>query len=99
MLAIQKQPRYFSRLMKLPNGAEALVVFMLIERNGHLVAKAVYAEALDVKSVPEEKVCALPGVKSPTEFVPVKSIFGDFVADFSRDYSFVMSQRTRAPSF
>jgi hypothetical protein len=99
MLAIQKSPKYFSRMMTMPNGVPALVVFELIERNGHLVAKAVYAEAVDTSTIPEEKVFALPGVKSPVEFIPIKSVFYHQVSDFLKDFSFVKSQRTRAPSF
>jgi len=83
----------------MPNGIEALVFFELIERNGHLIAKAIYAEAIDINSVPEQKVYCLPSVISPTEFIPVKSIFSDFVSTFSKDFSFIMSQPTRAPNF
>ena len=99
MLAIQKQPKYFSRFMSMPNGTQAWVVFELIERNGHLVAKAIYAEAVNTSSIPEEKVYALPGIKSPVEFVPVQFFPGEVSHSFLKDYSFVLSQPTRAPSF
>lgn len=98
MLAIQKQVKYFSRMMTMPNGVEALVVFELIERNGHLVAKAIYAEAIDASTIPEQKVYALPGIKSPVEFVPVQFFTSNFIHSFLKDFSFVKSQRTRAPS-
>ena len=99
MLAVQKQIKYFSRIMTRPDGSQVLVVFELIERNEHLVARAVYAEALDADTVPEQKVYALPGVKSPTEFVLVKSIFGHFVSIFSKDFSFMTCSIARAPNF
>jgi hypothetical protein len=99
MLAIQKQPKYFSRMMTMPNGVEALVVFELIERNGHLVAKAIYAEAVDTSTIPEEKVFALPGIKSPVEFVPIQFFPADVIHSFLKDFSFITSQQTRAPSF
>lgn len=99
MLAIQKQPKYFSRVMTLPNGKQALVFFELIERNGHIIAKAIRAEVVGEKTVSKQKVCALPGVKSPTEFIPVKSIFCDFVSTFSKDFSFMTCSIARAPNF
>ena len=84
--------------MTMPNGTQALVFFELIERNGHLIAKAIRAEAIDLSAVPEQKVCALPGIKSPTKFVPIISNFYSVVDLFCKDLSFVMSQPTRAPS-
>ncbi len=99
MLAIQKQSKYFSRLITMPNGQTALVFFELIERNGHVVAKAIHVEAVDINTVPEQKVYALPTVKSTTEFIPIKSVFIDLVSTFSRDFSFTTCQITRAPNF
>lgn len=97
MLAIQKQPKYLEKAVQLPNGAWALVVFELVEENGHIIARAVSGKILNEKIV-KEKVLCLPVVKSPTEFIPVKSIFSNIVSNFFRDFSFVMSQPTRAPS-
>jgi hypothetical protein len=99
MLAIQKRAKYFSKVITMPNGIEALVVFELIERNGCMIAKAVYAESIDTNTVPEQEVCCLPGITSPVEFIPIRSIFYSILDTFSRDYSFVKSQPTRAPSF
>jgi len=98
MLAIQKQPKYFSRFMSLPNGTQAWVVFELIERDGHLVAKAIYAEAIDANKVPEQHIYALPGIKSPVEFIPVQFFPVSTIHSFLKDLSFVISQPTRAPS-
>jgi len=99
MLAIQKQAKYFSRVIKMPNGVEALVFFELVERNGHLVAKAIHAEAIDTNIIPKEKIYALPGIKSPVEFIPIQSPFCDFVSFFSKDFSFMTCLVTRAPNF
>ena len=98
MLAIQKQPKYVEKAVQLPNGAWVLVVFELVERNGRIIAKAVSGKLLN-KELVKEKVLCLPCIKSPVEFVPVKSIFSDLLADFSKDFSFVLSQPTRAPNF
>ncbi len=98
MLAIQKQPKYFSRFMAMPNGVHAWVVFELVERDGHLVAKAIYAEAVDINKVPKQNIYALPGIKSPVEFVPVQFYPAKIFHSFLRDLSFVISQPTRAPS-
>ncbi len=99
MLAIQRRNKYISKVMMMPNGVEALVVFELIERNGKVIAKAVYAEAVDINTVPEQDVLCLPCVKSPTEFLPKKTIFSDLVSNFSKDYSFLTCLVTRAPNF
>ena len=99
MLAIQKRPKYFEKVVHLPNGEWAMVVFELIERNGQIIAKAVSGKLLaDIQAEQPEILC-LPSVKSPVEFIPVRSIFSDFVSIFSKDFSFIMSQPTRAPSF
>lgn len=98
MLALQKQKQYIQKAVQLPNGEWALVVFELVERNGHIIAKAVSGKMLgDIQAEKEEVLC-LPCVKTPADFLPVKSIFSDFVSNFSRDFSFIMSQPTRAPS-
>mgnify|MGYP000882849280 CR=1 FL=1 len=99
MLAIQRQPKYFSKVMMMPNGVEALVYFEIIERNGHLVAKAIYAEAIDVSAVPEQKVCCLAGQVLCADVLPIKSFYTSFVSPYFKDFSFVTSQPTRAPSF
>lgn len=98
MLAIQKQQKYIQKAVQLPNGAWALVVFELVEQNGKIIARAVSGKLLN-KEIKKEEVLCLPSVKSPINFVPVKSIFSDLLSAFSKDFSFVMSQPTRAPSF
>jgi hypothetical protein len=100
MLAIQKRQKYIQKAVQLPNGEWALVVFELVERNGKIIARAVSGHILDDFKIEKEKVLCLPCVKTPTEFVPVLSTFNfiDFI-NFSSDFSFVMSQPTRAPSF
>ena len=85
--------------MVMPDGISALVVFELIERDGHIIAKAVYAEKINVKSVPEQKVLLLDGEVICTDVSPVKSYFTSFITPYFKDFSFVLSQPTRAPSF
>lgn len=100
MLAIQRQPKYFSKVMTMPNGVEAIVYFELIERNGHLIAKAVRMEAISANAtISEQLIFALPGCVLCSAVVPVKSFFTSFVSPYFRDFSFVLSQPTRAPSF
>ena len=99
MLAIQRQNKYFSKVMTLPNGTKALVYFELIERNGHVIAKAIRAEAINSDIFSEEKIYALPCIKSPISFIPVKSIFSDLLSIFSKDFSFMSCHITRAPNF
>ena len=98
MLAIQKSQKYIQKAVQLPNGAWAMVVFELIERNGQIVARAVSGKMLgDIQSEKSEILC-LPCVKTLVDFLPIKSIFSDLVSNFSKDFSFIMSQPTRAPS-
>lgn len=85
--------------MTMPNGVEALFYFEIIERDGHFVAKAIYAEAIDVSAVPEQKVYMLSGNIVCEDVAPVKSFFTSFVSPYFKDFSFVTSQPTRAPSF
>jgi hypothetical protein len=99
MLAIQTRPKYIEKAVKLPNGEWALVVFELVERNGQIVARAVSGKILSDITPEKEAVLCLPAVKSPVEFIPVVSIFSDLVSNFTRDFAFVISQPTRAPSF
>ena len=98
MLAIQKQPKYIQKAVQLPNGAWALVVFELVERDGQIVARAVSGKLLGEQITKEEVLC-LPCVKTPADFLPIKSFFSNVVSNFSKDFSFIMSQPTRAPSF
>jgi hypothetical protein len=99
MLAIQKQQKYIQKAIQLPNGEWALVLFELVERNGQIVARAVSGKLLSDIDTNKEEVICLPCTESPAEFIPIKSIFSNLVSNFSKDFSFVMSQPTRAPSF
>jgi hypothetical protein len=105
MFDIQKQltcvnrPKYIKKAVQLPNGVWALVVFELIERDGQIVARAVSGQILNETELSKEEILCLPGIKSPADFIPVRSIFLNLVSDFSKDFSFVMSQPTRAPNF
>ena len=101
MLAIQKQPKYIQKAVQLPNGAWAMVVFELVLRDGQIVARAVSGKLLGEQNekIINEKVLCLPCIKTPADFLPIKSIFLDLVSNFSKDFSFIMSQPTRAPSF
>lgn len=98
MLTVQKQPKYIQKAVQLPNGAWAMVVFELIERDGHIVARAVSGKLLEVVKVEQETVLCLPCIKSPAEFVSIKSTFTDLVSTFSKDYSFMSCLVTRAPN-
>lgn len=99
MLNLVKQPKYLQKTVKLPNGYLAVVVFELVERDGQIIAKAVSLRVLNTKfDLENKKPLCLPGVKSPTEFIPVKSTFSNIVADFAKDFSFTTCLVTRAPN-
>lgn len=99
MLAIQKRNKYIQKAVQLPNGNWALVVFELVEMNGQVVARPVSGKILaDIQFEPEDILC-LPCIKSPVHFLPIKSTFYNFVSALEKDFSFVLSQPTRAPSY
>jgi hypothetical protein len=99
MLELKKQNQYIEKMVELPNGAWALVLFELVEKNGKIIARAVSLKKInDIPSENSEILC-LPCIKTPIEFLPIRSIFYSILDTFSRDYSFVKSQPTRAPSF
>ena len=98
MLAIQKQNKRFSKVMMMPNGKPALVFFELVEREGHLIAKALYFEELKPE-LQKTKVVALPVFHESYSIKPlIKSPFS-YLTFFAKDLQFFTSQKTRAPSF
>ena len=105
MLAIQKQSKYIQKTVQLPNGSWAVLVFELVERDGHIIAKAVSGKLVSEKPAAatsfgeaREDVLCLPYIKSPAEFVPVRYFTSEIIHSFLKDLSFVMSQPTRAPA-
>jgi hypothetical protein len=97
MLSIVKQPKYVEKLVTMPNGQVLLVIFELVQQlNGRIIAKAVSGRM--ISDTAKEEVLCLPCVKTPTDFLPIKSIFSDLVSNISKDFSFIMSQPTRAPA-
>lgn len=98
MLAIQKQPKYIQKAVQLPNGDWALVVFELIESNGKIIARAVSGKILGDIQAEKEEILYLPSVKSPVEFIPIKSVFSEIVSCFVRDFSFMTCLVARAPN-
>ena len=98
MLAIQKQSKYFSKVMKLPNGKPALVFFELVERDGHLIAKALYFQAIPQK-LQKNKLVALPVFHESFSIKPLTKSPFSYLTFFAKDLQFFTSQKTRAPSF
>ena len=98
MLAVQKQQKYIQKAVQLPNGAWALVVFELVEHNGQIIAKAVSGKLLADTKIEKDDVLCLPSIKSPAEFVPIRYFTSEVLESFLKDFSFVISQPTRAPS-
>jgi|GEM_PF-2756245 len=97
MLAVQKQKKHFSRVMIMPNGKPALVFFELVEREGHLIAKALYFEELKTE-LQKTKIVALPVFHESFSIKPlIKSPFL-YLSFFAKDLRFFTSQKTRAPS-
>lgn len=100
MLALQKQLKFIKKIIKLPNGEFADVVFELIEVNGKIIAKAVSGKIIEAQSiVVKEEVLCLTGCSENTSFKPVASPFFENIEIILKDLSFITSQPARAPSF
>lgn len=84
--------------MQLPNGVWAVVVFELIESNGKVIAKAVSAKAIE-QHIEQAEIIALPVYTERQTIAPVVSPYFSEIQSFVKDFSFVVSQPTRAPSF
>jgi len=98
MLAIQKQNKHFSKVMTGPNGVPVLVFFELVERNGHLIAKALYFKEID-SQIQNHQFVALPVSHEIVSIQPlIKSPFS-YLTFFAKDLHFFTSQMARAPSF
>lgn len=82
----------------MPNGVQTLVFFELVEREGHLIAKAVGFRAID-EEIQKEKVVALPAYFERENITPIVSPFFANVETILKDLAFIVSQPTRAPSF
>lgn len=98
MLVVKKPAQFIKKAVQLPNGAWAMVVFELVERDGHIIAKAVSGKLLESFNGGSATMC-LPCIKSSIHFTPVKSIFYNFVSTLTKDFSFMSCQNTRAPNF
>jgi hypothetical protein len=98
MLAIQKSNKYIQKAVQLPNGAWALVTFELVELNGKIIARAVAGQLIP-EAKEEKEILYLPCIKSPKEFIPVRLFTSEILHSFLKDFSFIVSQPTRAPSF
>lgn len=103
MLSIQKQlvcksgSKYFERLVNLPDGKLALVVFEIVEIDGQLKARAVCGRILENNT--EEKIYALPAQIDSISIIPLKKPLFSYKYFTTKDLSFFSSQTTRAPNF
>ncbi len=97
-LSYRGEAKYFTRVMTLPNGVEAIVYFEVVLRDGHYVAKAVHAEPINSSTIASEAVLAIAGAVSRSFVTPVKSYFAYLSPFILKDFAFVTSQPTRAPS-
>jgi len=106
MLTVQKQPicagrpKYFEKIVTLPDGRTALVVFEIVEKNGSLTAKVVCGKILESANILEQQtILALPAYYETENIIPIKSPFYAYIPTFLKDLSFTTCQVTRAPNF
>lgn len=97
MLAIQPQQKYFTKIVTLPNGLKAFVVFELVEHNGQIIAKAISGKIID-KAVPTEEKLCLPCSKVSNIVTSIVSPFFANLEILTRDLSFITCAQTRAPN-
>ncbi len=98
MLAVQKQHGYARKMVTLPNGAKAFVVFELTEINGKITAKAVFIKVLE-QAVEKNPVMFISGGAEKKTVKPIVSPFFAEVENIFKNFSFTVSQPTRAPDF
>lgn len=98
MLSLQKQNKYFSKEILMPNGSHAVVWFELVETNGRLIAKAISVNVIEENSTECAPIC-LPILISKIVHATVKKICANFVAPIISVLDFVTSQPTRAPAY
>ena len=98
MLSVQKQPKYFEKMVRLPNGTLAMVVFEIVEVNGRLKARAVCGKLIS-QTAPIEKIYALPTHVEKIPIIPLRHPLFSYNFVIQKDLSFFFSQITRAPNF
>lgn len=97
MLSLQKQPKYFEKMVRLPNGSLAVVVFEIVEVGGSLKARAVCGKLVGEENT-EEKIYALPTHIENIPIIPLLHPLFSYNFLTQRDLSFFSSQVTRAPN-
>ena len=97
MLSVQKQPKYVTKTLQLPNGQWATVLFELVEQQGKIIAKAISAELIE-QSIASVEVVALPTFSVKQTIEVIVSPFFSSIESVLKDLSFVISQPTRAPA-
>jgi hypothetical protein len=97
MLSLQKQNKYFSKEILMPNGSRAVVWFELVETNGRLIAKAISVNVVEEKTTDCTPIC-LPITITKIVYAIIKNIHSNFVAPLISNLDFIISQPTRAPS-
>jgi len=98
MLSLQKQSKFIKKIIQLPNGVWAHVVFELIEVNGKMVAKAICGKLIEENIITQEEVLALPVYFETETFKPIVSPFFADAINLLKDLSFTTCQNTRAPN-
>jgi hypothetical protein len=95
MLQVQKQQQYVEKIMQLPNGNWAAVIFALTEYGSKVTAKAISYRLIEAPI--EEAVIALPVLSQKSNIVIEKSPYFSDIEAILKDLSFVTSQPTRGP--
>jgi len=94
MLAIQKQPKYLRKTVRLPDGSLALVVFELQGTTWRAISGQIIPEA-----VSSNDILCLDGSQNNQLVLPVKSPYFAEIENLFKNLSFIVSQPTRAPNF
>lgn len=104
MLSVQKQQicvnrqKYFEKIIRLPNGFLAAVVFEIVEVEGQLKARVIQGRILE-QGVASNKIYALPTHIDNLPIIPLKRPLFSYNFLAQKDFSFFSSQNTRAPNF
>lgn len=98
MLSLQRQSNFIQKMVTLPDGRMAIVVFEIFTENGKTKARAICGKILG-SDICNEEVLNLPGYFEKENIEPVVSPFFSEIVDIFKDLAFTTSQPTRAPNF
>lgn len=99
MLINRPQVKIIDKVIKDEKGNFVLAYFAILEWEGQIYVKLIKTEpAKDQNIFRSEGKCCLSGAKENAGKIFDKKIYGEYIPFSIKDFSFLTSQLTRAPS-